>query len=390
MHSVGIGTSESNRKNAIEVMQNGDAYMIGVGGYNGTNAGATGVSTVNSILNSTPSDANMVHKTGDENIHGVKTLMGASGGVSITVTSDGNVAPVLELYPNYDVQFAIVRGIEDPETLHDAANKNYVDNAINNIEFTGVSSISGKTGDITLGTGLSMSTAGQLRCTVTNTDTKVTSATATSTFHPIGQSATGNGTAVMATGVSITNNGIISANGLDVSNENVGLSVLQNSIGLAATDITLGMGNGALSICNDGNYLDFTIGAGIQLTNQDDCELKFGVDMDGTMTVAGNVTAAGFYESSDVNLKKNIEPMSVDVDAIAELPKVMYNWKEEEDSDAKHVGTIAQEVEKIYPDLVSTNKDGIKSVDYAKLSIVALAAIDQLNERIKALEAKLA
>lgn len=43
--SVGIGTS-SQRKNALEVMQNGDVYMLGVGGYDGTNAGGQDVKTV--------------------------------------------------------------------------------------------------------------------------------------------------------------------------------------------------------------------------------------------------------------------------------------------------------------------------------------------------------
>ena len=37
IHSVGIGTSDTNRKNALEIMQTGDAYMIGIGGYDGRN-----------------------------------------------------------------------------------------------------------------------------------------------------------------------------------------------------------------------------------------------------------------------------------------------------------------------------------------------------------------
>lgn len=36
-HSIGIGTASDARKNAFEVMQNGNAYLIGVGGYDGTN-----------------------------------------------------------------------------------------------------------------------------------------------------------------------------------------------------------------------------------------------------------------------------------------------------------------------------------------------------------------
>ena len=45
-HSIGIGDNSSTRKNAFEVMQNGDIYAYGVGGYDGTNAGQNGVSSI--------------------------------------------------------------------------------------------------------------------------------------------------------------------------------------------------------------------------------------------------------------------------------------------------------------------------------------------------------
>ena len=51
LHSIGIGTSDSDRKNAVEVMQNGDVYIKGAGSYNGTNPGGTGVKTLQTILN---------------------------------------------------------------------------------------------------------------------------------------------------------------------------------------------------------------------------------------------------------------------------------------------------------------------------------------------------
>ena len=41
LHSIGVGTSASDRKNAFEIMQNGDAYLLGVGGYDGKNPAAS-------------------------------------------------------------------------------------------------------------------------------------------------------------------------------------------------------------------------------------------------------------------------------------------------------------------------------------------------------------
>lgn len=51
IHSVGIGTNKtSGRKNAFEIMQNGDAYVIGIGGYDGTNAAQPGIKTLQTVL----------------------------------------------------------------------------------------------------------------------------------------------------------------------------------------------------------------------------------------------------------------------------------------------------------------------------------------------------
>lgn len=50
MSSIGIGTSETNRLNATEVMSNGDVYIKGIGTYDGTNIGANGVKSVQQVI----------------------------------------------------------------------------------------------------------------------------------------------------------------------------------------------------------------------------------------------------------------------------------------------------------------------------------------------------
>ena len=51
-----------------------------------------------------------------------------------------------------------------------------------------------------------------------------------------------------------------------------------------------------------------------------------------------------------------------------------------------HIGTSAQEIQKVYPDLVTENEEGELSVDYARLSVIALAAIKELKKEIDALK----
>ena len=69
------------------------------------------------------------------------------------------------------------------------------------------------------------------------------------------------------------------------------------------------------------------------------------------------------------------------------IPKKYFNFKD--NPDKLEIGTSAQEVQKHFPELVSES-DGYLSVDYAKLSIVALAAVDEMNDKIERLENELA
>lgn len=99
-----------------------------------------------------------------------------------------------------------------------------------------------------------------------------------------------------------------------------------------------------------------------------------------------SVSANAFYVSSDIRLKNILDDINIDFDKLKLIPKKYYTWK---GSDILQLGTIAQDIQKIYPEVVSKNENGYLSVDYSKLSIIALAAIDKLNERIKELECQI-
>lgn len=91
--------------------------------------------------------------------------------------------------------------------------------------------------------------------------------------------------------------------------------------------------------------------------------------------------------SSDYSLKKNIQPLSNQLEKVLDLQGVSFNWKADDKND---VGFVAQEVEKIFPEVVYTNKEtGLKSIDYAKLTVFLVEAVKEQQLEIKALEERL-
>ena len=102
-----------------------------------------------------------------------------------------------------------------------------------------------------------------------------------------------------------------------------------------------------------------------------------GIEVDnGTISCTGEISAAnGFYETSDIQLKKNITPVHLSGKRIRLC---------EFDKAGRHsYGVIAQEVEKLYPSTVKENEEGHKVVNYIEVLTIKCAEQD---ERIEALE----
>ncbi|MGI4875558.1 MAG: tail fiber domain-containing protein [Janthinobacterium lividum] len=105
----------------------------------------------------------------------------------------------------------------------------------------------------------------------------------------------------------------------------------------------------------------------------------------------GQVNAPGFYNSSDARFKINIRPLGGALASVLALRGVRYEWNalgvaHGGRAGAGQVGLIAQEIEKIYPELVSTGPDGYKAVNYAQLTPVLIEALKEQQAQIEALK----
>lgn len=98
--------------------------------------------------------------------------------------------------------------------------------------------------------------------------------------------------------------------------------------------------------------------------------------------VVGNVRANAFYYTSDITLKTNIQPLNGSLEKILNLRGISFNWK---DSNKSSIGLIAQEVEKIFPEVVISDSQSKKSLEYAKLIAPLIEAIKEQQKQIDTL-----
>lgn len=164
-----------------------------------------------------------------------------------------------------------------------------------------------------------------------------------------------------------------------------------NTIAIA-TDNTTG---GGIIFADDGDIVDlndawcsmrFTGGVRVYSGNKTGTP-RVALGADGQVVANSNITAYG--NASDINQKENIIALKNSLENISKLTGYSFNYKGDEQ---KLVGVIAQEVEKVYPELVYTYRnlqdEEALAVRYSHLTAVLIEAVKELKARVEDLESK--
>jgi Chaperone of endosialidase len=152
--------------------------------------------------------------------------------------------------------------------------------------------------------------------------------------------------------------------------------------------------NGNMLWSNDNNYLYFSVKSGGTNTNLMVLKSgKVGVGTNSpnyTLDVRGSIGNNTTLYHSDKRWKRDIQELDGSLNRVMKLQGVQYKWRQEEYPemnfpDDEQIGLIAQDVEKIIPELVKTSADGYQSIDYAKLVPVLIESIKEQQQQIEIL-----
>ncbi|MEO8150906.1 MAG: tail fiber domain-containing protein [Bacteroidia bacterium] len=103
-------------------------------------------------------------------------------------------------------------------------------------------------------------------------------------------------------------------------------------------------------------------------------------------TTTGTYTTSGWVSSSDAKLKTNIKPLESALDKITKLQGVSYNWKNNPEANGQ-IGFIAQEVEKVFPEVVVIDKNGNYGLAPQNLTAPIIESIKELNKKLEVKDA---
>ena len=153
-----------------------------------------------------------------------------------------------------------------------------------------------------------------------------------------------------------------------------GVKLFPNTI--TATSLTSSAATTAGSLTVDNVVMD-----GATIGHSDDTDLM--TLASGSLTVAGDIIL-----SSDARLKSNIVTLGPTLISLMQLDAKRYTMKADKEQKQK-IGLLAQEVQKVFPELVSEDKNGMLAVNYQALVPVLINALKEQEEQFQNQEASL-
>ena len=176
---------------------------------------------------------------------------------------------------------------------------------------------------------------------------------------------------------------------LELRSNGTGVDIQKENSEFMARFIT----DGAVELYHDNTKMLQTDANGVHITNG---SLGVGIaagTTNGQIRATDDITA--FY-SSDVALKENIHNIESPMDKVQHLNGVLFDWKEDyikknggEDGyfvRKTDVGVIAQDVEKVLPEVVGTRPNGVKAVKYDRLCALLIECVKDLQSQVNNLK----
>ena len=110
------------------------------------------------------------------------------------------------------------------------------------------------------------------------------------------------------------------------------------------------------------------------------------INIDGSITATGDITA---YYSSDSRLKDNVSVIGSALDKIDQIGGYEFDWNSDSEHSGHDIGVIAQEIEKVLPEVVVDRSNGYKAVRYDKIVALLIQAVKEQQLQIDELKSKL-
>ena len=133
--------------------------------------------------------------------------------------------------------------------------------------------------------------------------------------------------------------------------------------------------SGVITFSNTTNSTSKTTGA---------VKISGGLGVAKTLNAGEDVVA---YASSDKRLKDNLKPIENSLDKVSKLSGYEFDWNDKQETYQGHdIGVVAQEVEEVLPEIVTTRDNGYKAVKYEKLVPLLIESIKELKAEIEELK----